>query len=322
MDFYCPETDVTLRLASIDIGTNTVLMLIADVQRDGSLTVVRDEHCIGRLGKGVDEYGIILKETFDRIHDILFQFQKIADSHGIQHISVCGTSALRDAKNRQEFVDFMKEKLALEIRILSGMEEAELTYLGVVSEYRTKIGSKSYTVLDIGGGSTEIVTGSETHVTSSISIDIGSVRLTERILKKNPPDTGQLEHAFQFVRDQLKDIFPLSPANIVIGVAGTLTTLAALDLRMESFDKNLIRRHILKVETIDRIFQELRPLTLDQLQKYPQIHPSRADILLAGIIILRETLRKLNVSIITVSERGLRYGIIIKTAHAIQNSTL
>jgi exopolyphosphatase/guanosine-5'-triphosphate,3'-diphosphate pyrophosphatase len=314
MDFNRTATKVTMRLASIDIGTNTVLMLVADVRRDGSLVVVRDEHFIGRLGKGVDEYGIIVQETFHRIHGILSQLKSIADSLGIQHISACGTSALRDAKNRQEFIDFMKEKLALEIQILSGTEEAELTYLGAISDYPMKSDSENYTVLDIGGGSTEIVTGSGDHVISSASMDIGSVRLTERILKNNPPDRTALDHAVQIVRDQLKTSGPLSPAATIIGVAGTLTTLAALDLRIAEFDKNIINRHILTIETIDKIFHELRPLTLDQLRSYPQIHPSRADILLAGIIILRETLRKMNASKITVSDRGLRYGIAIKTA--------
>jgi exopolyphosphatase/guanosine-5'-triphosphate,3'-diphosphate pyrophosphatase len=314
MDFHRTATKVTMRLASIDIGTNTVLMLVADVRRDGSLVVVRDEHFIGRLGKGVDEYGIIVQETFHRIHGILSQLKSIADSLGIQHISACGTSALRDAKNRQEFIDFMKEKLALEIQILSGTEEAELTYLGAISDYPMKSDSENYTVLDIGGGSTEIVTGSGDHVISSASMDIGSVRLTERILKNNPPDRTALDHAVQIVRDQLKTSGPLSPAATIIGVAGTLTTLAALDLRIAEFDKNIINRHILTIETIDKIFHELRPLTLDQLRSYPQIHPSRADILLAGIIILRETLWKMNASKITVSDRGLRYGIAIKTA--------
>jgi len=314
MDFHRTATKVTMRLASIDIGTNTVLMLVADVRRDGSLVVVRDEHFIGRLGKGVDEYGIIVQETFHRIHGILSQLKSIADSLGIQHISACGTSALRDAKNRQEFIDFMKEKLGLEIQILSGTEEAELTYLGAISDYPMKSDSENYTVLDIGGGSTEIVSGSGAHVTSSASMDIGSVRLTERILKNNPPDRTALDHAVQIVRDQLKTSGPLSPAATIIGVAGTLTTLAALDLRIAEFDKNIINRHILTIETIDKIFHELRPLTLDQLRSYPQIHPSRADILLAGIIILRETLWKMNASKITVSDRGLRYGIAIKTA--------
>jgi exopolyphosphatase/guanosine-5'-triphosphate,3'-diphosphate pyrophosphatase len=283
---------------------------------------VRDEHFIGRLGKGVDEHGIILKETFDRILAILSQLKSIADPLSIEHLSVCGTSALRDAENREEFIDFIKEKLALEIKILSGNEEAELTYLGAVSEYLTNTNSKNYAVLDIGGGSTELVTGSVEKVTSSVSIDIGSVRLTERILKRNPPSDISLENAVQLVRNHLKNIFSLSPKTKIIGVAGTLTTLAALDLQIPEFDRNLINRHVLTIEAIDRIFQELRPMTLDQLQNYPQIHPSRADILLAGIIILREILRNVNLSKITVSDRGLRYGIVIKTAQTLLNDLL
>ena len=154
MDICSAAQDVTMRLASIDIGTNTVLMLVADVQSDGSLDIVRDEHFIGRLGKGVDEHGIILKDTFRRIRDILFQLKEIADSLGIVNCSACGTSALRDAKNRQEFIEFIKEDLAIEVRILSGTEEAELTYLGAVSEYLPQAHSHNYAVFDIGGGST------------------------------------------------------------------------------------------------------------------------------------------------------------------------
>jgi exopolyphosphatase/guanosine-5'-triphosphate,3'-diphosphate pyrophosphatase len=297
-------------------------MLVADVQRDGSLDVVRDEHFIGRLGKGVDEHGIILKETFHRVHDILSQLKNIADSLGIKHLSACGTSALRDAQNRQEFIDFIKEELALEIRILSGNEEAELTYLGAVSEYLTRANSENYAVLDIGGGSTEIVVGSGANVKSSVSIDVGSVRLTERILKNNPPSSIAVENAIQLVRDHLKNIFLLPLTTKIIGVAGTLTTLAALDLRIPEFDRNLVNRHTLTIEAIDKIFQELRPLTLDQLQSYSQIHPSRADILLAGIIILREILRKVNLSKITVSDRGLRYGIVTKMAQTLFSDSL
>jgi exopolyphosphatase/guanosine-5'-triphosphate,3'-diphosphate pyrophosphatase len=322
MDFGSAAPEVTMRLASIDIGTNTVLMLVADVRRDGSLDVVRDEHFIGRLGKGVDEHGIILKDTFHRVRDILSRLKNIADSLGCTYCSAWGTSALRDAKNRQEFIDFIKEELALEIRILSGTEEAELTYLGAVSEYLPHINSENYAVLDIGGGSTEIVVGSGAAIASSLSIDIGSVRLTERILKSNPPGCIALENAIQFVRDHLQNIFPLLPTTTMIGVAGTVTTAAALDLRIPEFDRNLINRHILTIEAIDRIFQELRPLTLDQLRNYPQIHPSRADILLAGIIILKEILRKVNVSKITVSDRGLRYGIVIKTAQTLLKESL
>ena len=309
-----------MRLASIDIGTNTILMLVADVERNGTLAVVRDEHFIARLGKGVDEHGFIQKETFQRVRRILSQLKSIADSNGVQHLAACGTSALRDAANRQEFIDFIREHLSIDIKILSGQEEAESTYLGAVSEYLGDSPSGEYTVLDIGGGSTELVAGTGPHVSSAVSIDIGSVRLTERILKNYPPDNTALENAVKLVQNHLRHVSPLPSATTLIGVAGTLTTLAALDLQLKTFDKTLINRYVLTRETIERIFQELRYLTLDQIRSYPQIHPSRADILLAGILILLETLHKVNISQITVSDRGLRYGILLQTARTLINA--
>jgi exopolyphosphatase / guanosine-5'-triphosphate,3'-diphosphate pyrophosphatase len=311
-----------MRIASIDIGTNTVLLLVADIQRDGSLEVVRDEHCIGRLGKGVDEHGIIQKETFYRIQEILSRLKAIADSCNVEHISVCGTSALRDAQNRQEFIDYIKENLSLDIQIITGIEEAALTYLGAVSDSLQNNLGESLAVLDIGGGSTEIVVGSGASVVSSISLDIGSVRLTERILKTSPPTHDALEHAAALVQDHLRNSHPLPPTTKLIGVAGTLTTLAALDLRLPAFDRNLVNHHTLPVGTIDRIYHELKSLTVEQLKEYPQIHPSRADILLAGIIILREILKKLHGSTITVSDRGLRYGIARKAAESYFNNPM
>jgi len=124
-----------MRIASIDIGTNTVLMLAADVDKNGAFSVLKDEHVIGRLGKGVDEHGVIHQETFQRIEKILSQFKEIAESIGTEHITACGTSALRDASNSREFIDYIKDSLSIDIKILSGSEEAELTYLGAVSEY-------------------------------------------------------------------------------------------------------------------------------------------------------------------------------------------
>jgi exopolyphosphatase / guanosine-5'-triphosphate,3'-diphosphate pyrophosphatase len=322
MDIRGVAPNVTMRVAAIDIGTNTVLMLIADVERDGSLAVVADEHFIGRLGKGVDEHGIILPETFIRMHDILAQLQTTANSYGVQHLAACGTSALRDANNRREFIDFIQEKLGFQIQILSGLEEAEWTYLGTVSEYLPISRFENIAVLDIGGGSTELMMGTGEQSSTSISLDIGSVRLTERILKVSPPETPAIAHAVHYIQDHLLNIFPLPSETMLLGVAGTLTTLAALDLRIREFDRNLVNRHTLSVEVIDRIFEELRPLSLEQLHTYSQIHPARADILLAGIMILRETLNKVKISKITVSDRGLRYGIALKYAHTFFLNTI
>jgi exopolyphosphatase / guanosine-5'-triphosphate,3'-diphosphate pyrophosphatase len=308
-----------MRLASIDIGTHTILMLIADVEKNGTVSVKRDEHRIARLGKGVDEHGVIQKETFERVLDILLQLKALSDSDGVQRIAACGTSALRDAANRQEFIDFIREQLSINIKILSGKEEAESTYLGAVSEYIDESPTETFSVLDIGGGSTELVSGTGTNVSSAVSMDIGSVRLTERILKKSPPDASALENAKQFIQEHLYNLTPLPSSTTLIGVAGTLTTLAALDLQVKTFDSNLINRYVLTKDTIDRIFHELKNLTLDQIKNISQIHPARADILLAGILILREIVDKVNASQITVSDRGLRYGILLQLARSIKH---
>jgi exopolyphosphatase / guanosine-5'-triphosphate,3'-diphosphate pyrophosphatase len=318
VDGHRPSQDEMMRLASIDIGTNTILMLVADAGTDGSLSIVKEEHVIARLGKGVDEHGTIQEETFHRVRDILARLQETAFSLGIQQLAVCGTSALRDALNRQEFISFIKKHLSIDIKILSGQEEAELTYLGAVSEYLEGSPSGKFAVLDIGGGSTELIVGTGSDISSAISRDIGSVRITERILKTSPPDTAALENAVKFIQNHLQHLSPLSSGTTLIGVAGTLTTLAALDRQLQNFDRALIHRHVLTETVIEEIFRKLKHLTLDEIKAFPQIHPERADILLAGILILLETLRTIHVQKITVSVRGLRYGILLRTALELQ----
>jgi len=198
--------------------------------------------------------------------------------------------------------------------VLSGQEEADLTYLGTVSELLQDSSTGEYAVLDIGGGSTELVMGKGQHIISSVSIDIGSVRVTERFLKTSPPDMSALEKAECFIQDHISNLSPLPAKTNLMGVAGTLTTLAALDLRLPEFDRTVINGHVLTVSAIERIFEELRHLTLDQLKARPQIHPARADILMAGILILRTILTKTSLPHIRVSDRGLRYGIALQTA--------
>jgi exopolyphosphatase / guanosine-5'-triphosphate,3'-diphosphate pyrophosphatase len=309
MDIHRSSQSLTMRIASIDIGTNTILMLIADVNSDGTLSVIADEHHIARLGKGVDEHGVIHEETFERVRNILSQLKEIAHAHNVQHLVACSTSALRDAVNRREFIEFINKYLSIEITVLSGQEEAQLTYLGTVSEYLHNSSTGEYAVLDIGGGSTELVVGTGPTIVSAMSADIGSVRITERFLKINPPEYSAFINAEHFIENHIIDISPLSATTKLLGVAGTLTTLAALDLRLPEFDRTLIHGHVLTVSVIENIYQELRYLTLDQLKAYPQIHSARADILIAGILILLAILKKASSPQIIVSERGLRYGI-------------
>jgi exopolyphosphatase/guanosine-5'-triphosphate,3'-diphosphate pyrophosphatase len=301
-----------MRLTAIDIGTNTILMLIADFSPDGRLTVLRDEHAIARLGKGVDEHRAITPDTFERTFGFLRSYRDLSDQLHSEKIIACGTSALRDASNRQEFIRSMKERLGFEITVFSGDEEAELTYLGAVSEFLRPGEEQYFGVLDIGGGSTELVLGTGKTVERKQSLEVGSVRLTERVLKSSPPSSLAMSQALNEIRAQVTSCSSLPSHTRLIGVAGTLTTLAAMDLQLPAYDPKRVSGHQLSMDTIQRIFNHLGIKTVDEILAYPQVLPGRADVLLAGILILVEVMKRLNAERITVSDRGLRYGIAIR----------
>jgi exopolyphosphatase/guanosine-5'-triphosphate,3'-diphosphate pyrophosphatase len=302
------------RLTAIDIGTNTVLMLIADVESNGTIRVIRDEHVIARLGKGVDDKRVILPETFERVLGFLSEYMRIHKAEHSDHIIACGTSALRDATNRKEFIEFIKSRLGLEISILSGDEEAEMTYIGGVSEFIASNQTQRFVVLDIGGGSSEIVTGTNELVSSKISLDVGSVRLTERFLKTSPPLPSSLQDAQDYVRDHLRGLARPPEGTRCIGVAGTLTTLAAIDLQLGMYDRERVSGHVLGIDVIIDIYAQLKGKQLEELKAIPQILPQRADIILAGILILTEVMKQIGVASVTASDRGLRYGILLSAA--------
>lgn len=302
-----------MRLTSIDIGTNTILMLVADVAADGTISPVRDEQVIARLGKGVDANRRITAETSDRVLRFLQDYKAISDSLHSEKIIACGTSSLRDASNSREFIRFMKEKLGLEITVLSGEEEAELTFRGAVSEFSSLAADQPLAVLDIGGGSTELTTGIGASVTGTVTLDLGCVRLTERILLSSPPTSPALNHAISDVRDAVLSFPQLRPQTRLIGVAGTVTTLAAIDLKLESYDRSRVSGHFLTFEAIEHVFNRLRSYTLERIaREFPQIESGRADIILAGILILMESIKRFDVRGITVSDRGLRYGMALR----------
>ncbi len=301
-----------MRKSAIDIGTNTILMLIADIDPTGELRMIRDEHVIARLGKGVDSNRMILPETFDRVLGYLTEYKRIHEEFRSEQIVACGTSALRDAANGREFIEYIRKHLGFDIEILSGDEEADLTYLGGISEFVGAGTGQDFAVVDIGGGSTEFTSGRDASVASRLSLDIGSVRLTERFLKTSPPDPTGLRDAQEYTREHLRGLHRLPPHTRCIGVAGTLTTLAAIDLQLGAYDRKRVSGHILTVEAIRRIFDRLKRKRLDEIKAIPQILPLRADIILAGILILLEIMKKTGTERITASDRGLRYGILMR----------
>ena len=311
MDVVCLP-NVMMRIAAIDIGTNTILMLVADSDGTSIQSIVRDEHVIARLGKGVDEHRVILPETIERVEQYLASYKEIAATVGAAHIAVFGTSALRDAKNRDEVVQHIQQTTGLNVSTLSKEDEAFLTFRGAVSGLSVR--NSSVAVVDIGGGSTEIALGRNNQVLRHVSLDMGSVRLTERFLVQSPPSTQHLQLAEQFVRDLLSQAPTLEQNTTFVGVAGTLTTLAAIDLQLSSYDGTRVNGYRLGKSAVERIFDGLRRMTIGEISNVPQILPGRADILLAGILILKEILAYYKQDSIVVSDRGLRFGILLREA--------
>lgn len=310
-----------MRISSIDIGTNTVLLLVADIAPDGTIAPLAHGHEIVRLGKGVEHSKRILPESIDRLRRALRQYVEISRKYRVDKLVACATSAVREAENRDEFCEVVQKEFGIDVVVLSGEEEAQLTYLGTLSEFTgTEVRSA---VIDIGGGSTEITTGTGRNIRSSVSLPLGCVRLTERFLSDAPPTTMALESAREAVVQKLGELKGLSGDSRLVGVAGTVTTLAAMDLRLPEYDPLRVSGHRISLDTMDRMCTLLSGKTVEEIRHIPQVHPDRADILLAGVIILQEVMKRFGWMEITASDRGLRYGFALREAgREIRNSNI
>ncbi|MCZ7555617.1 MAG: Ppx/GppA family phosphatase [Bacteroidia bacterium] len=300
-----------MRVASIDIGTNTILMLIADLAENGTLTVLSDEQRIARVGKGVDKTGAIAWEAFSRSESILEEYLATARSMRVDVIRATGTSALRDAHNREDYLNYMQQRLDLDIEILDGADEALWTYGGAISGFTERKGR--FAVLDIGGGSTELTSGEGFRIIERKSLDIGCVRLTEKFLPHSPPREQELLALIDHVDHAVRQ-FPHFDVHdtVFVGVAGTVTTLAAVELGLESYDRNAVAGFRLSRETIERRYRQFSALSKEELQHALRIDPGRADIILVGVVILLRFMTARGLPDVTVSERGLRYGIALR----------
>lgn len=300
-------------LSTIDIGTNTILMVTAVAEPNGAIQILSDEHAIARLGKGVDATRTILPETFDRVTSFLLHYRQIAESYNADRIIAFGTSALRDARNQREFIREMAERTGIRVEVLSGQEEAALTYRGALFGL-TAVANPSSTiaVLDIGGGSTEIAFGNGVDLHNSISLDIGAVRITERCLPKFPPSVGDISNAHEFARNELAGAFDFPSETVAVGVAGTVTTIGAMYAGMEQFNAESLNGLWLPADYINYTAQHLAGLTLGETAAIPQINSGRADIILGGAIILEEFMRRYQLPKLMVSTRGVRYGMMLR----------
>lgn len=302
--------EVRVTIASIDIGTNTILLLIAEVENGKITRILHDQQVIARLGKGVDADRFINQETFVRAEGFLREYKATCDAMGVDRICAVGTSALRDARNREEFVTHIRSRVGITIEILSGDEEAQWTFRGGISEFTGR--AERYSVIDIGGGSTEIIVGTERGISSKTSMDLGSVRITERILKDSPPEITSMIEAHTVIASHMPPITNEVSSTYAVGVAGTLTTLASLHQQLPHYDPQKVSGYSLGYNDVCAMFGLLKDKSVSQIAAFPQITPGRADIILAGIMILMGYMEVGRLERITVSDRGLRFGILLR----------
>jgi len=296
----------------IDIGTNTVLLLVARVVSDGSVFPLVGEQRLPRLGRGVDASRNIHTDAMQRVIEVLREYRGLMNPHAPGRTVVCGTSAVRDAANREEFAERIRNETGFALEVLSGEEEAFWTYRGAVSGVP---GIGRATVIDIGGGSTEITVGESTNVQKRVSLDIGSVRLTERFLHHDPPTRSELASAIELVQNELSRAadFPFSGSTL-IGVAGTATTLAALAQGLKEFDAGAVTNYRLTLENVKHLFRTLRAMPSGMIRELSSVMEGRSDVITGGVLILREIMAHFNFDEMVVSERGLRYGLAIREA--------
>ncbi len=300
------------RLAFIDIGTNTILCLIAELKNDGNFVVLDDLAEIARLGQGVHQTRQINPEGEERSIRVLQRYLERCKNLNVEEIIAVGTSALRDARNSSEVRARFREQLGLDVRVISGDEEAAYSFLAVQQGLPLK--QKELLVVDVGGGSTEFIRGNEAGVSQAISINIGSVRLTEQFLHSDPVQEEECEKMMaaieralaQLPRSWLKDSSILT----LIGIAGTVTTLAAVEKKLTNYSHGEVHGGLLTLGEVRRQVELFQSKPIEERKAIPGLEPKRADVILAGACLIEKIMTLFHSERIIVSDHGVRYGLL------------
>jgi len=300
------------KYAIIDIGTNTILLLIVAFDENGNIKFIHHEERIPRIGKDVDESRNIGNASFLKTVEIIKDYKKISDGFNVDKLTAVGTSALRDANNKKEFVQFIYDETGVKIEIISGSEEAHWSYRGALSFLKVDP-NQYYSVIDIGGGSTEIISGKGNDVIKNISLDVGAVRLTERYLKSNPPTPQEINDTEMFLHTQFEKLNSFKLSNsFFVGVAGTITTLAMVDRGEREITIDNINGYLMSFVSISNILNDMKKLTVNDIENKYFVKKGRSDIIFAGTLILHSFMKQFNIASVMTSINGLRYGIAIR----------
>jgi exopolyphosphatase/guanosine-5'-triphosphate,3'-diphosphate pyrophosphatase len=301
-----------MRVATIDIGTNTVLLLVADRRDDGSLIPVEERATITRLGEGVDVARRFSPRALARTQACLDDYATVVDALHADRIAVVGTSAMRDASGGEELLAHVVSTLGVPVRIISGHEEARLTFRGALGGLSIA-DRAAVAVFDIGGGSTEVVLGAleggSPLIEYSTSFDVGSVRLTERHVRTDPPGRAEQDAISRQVREAFAAVPRLKGEQTPVGIAGTMTTLAAVSLRLSPYDGSRVHGYTMTRADLARVVGELASAALEERRGVPGMEPKRADVIVAGGLIALALLEHWDAREVRISDRGVRWGL-------------
>ncbi len=299
------------RVAVIDVGTNSSRLLVADVAGDRVAPIDRRSR-VTRLGRGVDLSGRLSAEAIEDVCGVIGEYVEAIEELGAGRVDAIATSAVRDAANGSAFVAELRERFALSARVLDGEEEARLTYLGATSEH---VPTEPTLVIDIGGGSTELIVGSGREIAFHASLQVGVVRHSERHIGSDPPAAIELESLAADVRGQIEAAVAGAPAAAEgIAVAGTPTSLAAIEMELVPYDPARVHGHVLALPAIQRMLSTLASVPLAERVQIAGLHPDRAPTIVAGVVILVEAMRAFGLERIGVSEHDILYGAAIAAA--------
>jgi exopolyphosphatase/guanosine-5'-triphosphate,3'-diphosphate pyrophosphatase len=304
------------RSAFIDVGTNTILCLIAELRDTGRFRVLDDRAEITRLGQGVDRTGLISPDGEQRSLEVLERYRDHCKSLGVEEIIAVGTSALRDAKNSWDVRARFHDKLGFDIRVISGDEEAAYSFLAV--QRGLSLVGKELLVIDIGGGSTELIRGNESGVLQAISIDLGSVRLTERYLHCDPVRPDEVHEMIEAIDRELSLLeergIRANSTVTLVGIAGTFTTLAAMEKKLERYSHRQVHGGILSLDVVRRQIFQLGEKTIAERKRIVGLEPKRADVIFAGASLLERIMTFADTERVIVSDQGVRYGLLHEAA--------
>lgn len=288
-----------MKIAAIDIGTHSVLLLIAEKHSDGTIIPLIEEATLTRIGEGMGSTSVFLPAGMQRTLDVLKKYKTICDKHGVEKIVAVGTAAFRKATNAKDFVAHVEKECGIVIKIIPGEREAELTWKAASTDF-----GKDIVVVDIGGGSTEIISTG-----SAISIPIGSVLLTEKYGQDYDKLCNAIDDKLPFIGHQTSDI----EHRALVATAGTATTLGAIKNKMKVYQHAEIHGSKISLEEIKTIIADLKSKTVEERKKIPGLEPGRADVILAGSLLLQKITHHFGIEEITISDRGVRWGLIYES---------